>query len=392
MRYDDTSGSFQGAATGTPDARDDTDSLAAGSRGAATGNAISGEGTATGAAGADIVGNAPGHIVAIQGANGSDSADGGGALHAAGRYGTLTMNQDGGYSYRTNGPAPENARDVFSYTLADQSGGRDTALLAIDIGHTPSVAENAQQVVVGPDGVVTLPPGVDLSDVHVVGRNLVIDMPDGTQMVIVDGAVFVPQLVLGGVEVPATNLAALLIDSEPKPGAGTPQSGGGNFGLPPGPLDPGVPLGDLLPPTELVFPQPEPEEVLTFADRDVEIVIIPDGQPGAVNAVDSVDESGLPERGSEPEGTLEPQNIETTTGVISIDAPDGIDGVTINGFAIDSVGDTVVTDRGVLTITSINLNTGQIGYSYTATDNTTDGVDDFDREITCVELFKYQAM
>jgi hypothetical protein len=85
-------------------------------------------------------------------------------------------------------------------------------LLAIDIGHTPSVAANAQQIVPGPDGVVTLPAGVELSDVHVVGRNLVIDMPDGSQMVIVDGAVFVPQLVLNGVEVPSSNLAALLID------------------------------------------------------------------------------------------------------------------------------------------------------------------------------------
>jgi len=34
----------------------------------------------------------------------------------------------------------------------------------------------------------------------------------------------------------------------PKPGAGTPQSGGGNFVVDVGPLDPGVPLGDLLPP------------------------------------------------------------------------------------------------------------------------------------------------
>ena len=74
----------------------------------------------------------------------------------------------------------------------------------------------AVQVVPGPDGVVTLPPGVELSDIHVVGRNLVVDMPDGTQMIIVDGAVFVPQLVLGTVQVPSTNLAALLIDSEPR--------------------------------------------------------------------------------------------------------------------------------------------------------------------------------
>src|SRR5215203_6695730 len=143
MRYDDTSGSFNSAAAGTPDARDDTDNLAAGSRSAVTGNVISGEGTVTGAAGADIIGNAPGQIVALEGANGADTADTGGSLQAAGRYGTMTMNQDGGYSYRPAGAAPENARDVFNYTLADQSGARDTAMLTIDIGHTPSVAANA---------------------------------------------------------------------------------------------------------------------------------------------------------------------------------------------------------------------------------------------------------
>src|SRR5688572_18595590 len=114
MRYEDTSGSFSQAGAGTPDARDDTDTLAAGSRGPATGNAISGEGTITGTAGADIVSNAPGQIVALQGANGGDTADSDGSLQAAGRFGALTMQQDGSYSYRPNGPAPENARDVFS--------------------------------------------------------------------------------------------------------------------------------------------------------------------------------------------------------------------------------------------------------------------------------------
>ena len=82
------------------------------------------------------------------------------------------------------------------------------------------------------------------------------DLPNGQQMVIVDGAVFVPQLVIGGVEVPASNVAELLINSEIKPAAGTPQSSGGNFADFVPPLDPGSPLGDLIPPTELVFTPP----------------------------------------------------------------------------------------------------------------------------------------
>ena len=131
----------------------------------------------------------------------------------------------------------------------------------------------------------------------VVGRNLVVNMPDGTQLIIVDGAVFVPQLVLGGVEVPATNVAALLIGQEPQPAAGElPPSSGGNFALPPPPLDPGVPLGDLIPPTEYDYVPPEPQEVSRHRDDEPEIFIQPDGQPASVNAVDSVDENGLPAR------------------------------------------------------------------------------------------------
>ena len=141
--------------------------------------------------------------------------------------------------------------------------------MTINIGKTATVVQaNAVQVVPGPDGVVTLPEGVELSDIHVVGRNLVIDLPDGTQMVIVDGAVFVPQLVLGTVEVPSTNLAALLIDSEPTPAAGPPQSSGGNFAVPVAPLDPGVPLGDLIPPTELSYTPPEFNDVANAIEED----------------------------------------------------------------------------------------------------------------------------
>ena len=265
MRYEDTSGSLNSSTA--PEARDDADSLANGSNGPATGNVITGAGTTTGKAGADTPGDA--HVVAVRGAGGTDTSDGSGSLHVDGRYGALVMDGHGNYKYVADGHAPQNFRDLFQYTLADPKG-QSVADLVISRGGEIKVSENAQQIVPGPDGVVTLPPGVDLSDVHVVGRNLVVNLPDGQQIVIVDGAVFVPQLVLGGVEVPSTNLAALLIDTEPKPAAGTPQSSGGNFADPVPPLDPGVPLGDLIPPTELVFTPPEFEEIGQFIDKEPE--------------------------------------------------------------------------------------------------------------------------
>ena len=153
----------------------------------------------------------------------SDSrADGSGNLQVNGEFGRLTVNSDGSYRY-TRTTTQDNVTDLFTYKLTDRDGDEANATLAIRIlDDMVSVAANAQRIVAGPDGVVTLPPGVGLDDIRVVGRDLVVTLPDGTQLVIVDGAVFVPQLVLDGVQVPPVNLAALLIGQEPVPAAGGP--------------------------------------------------------------------------------------------------------------------------------------------------------------------------
>jgi len=182
MRYDDASGAFQASG---PIANDDADTLSAGQK-SASGNVITGEGTQYGASGADSAAGA--HITAIAGKGGEDSSFAGGQLSVSGEYGKLSVDAEGNYVYQAN-KGVENVRDRFTYTLADNQGATDSASLIVEIGKTPVVIKaNAQQIVPGPDGVVTLPPGVELSDVHVVGRNLVIDMPDGTQLIIVDGA------------------------------------------------------------------------------------------------------------------------------------------------------------------------------------------------------------
>ena len=389
MRYEDTSGSISGSAV--VGAHDDADSLANGSNGPATGNVITGAGTITGKAGADTP--ASGHIVAVRGASGTDASDSGTSLHVDGRFGTLAIDDHGNYKYVADGHAPANFRDLFQYTLADSKGGRSVADLVISRGGEIKVADNAQKITPNADGTVTLPAGVDLNDVHVVGRDLVVDMPDGTQIVIVDGAVFVPQLVLGGVEVPSTNLAALLIDAEPKPAAGTPQSGGGNFDVPVPPLDPGVPLGDLIPPTGLTFIPPTFKEVNGFIDREPTIQIQPDGQPASVAAVDSVNEKGLPTRnGGEPAGSGEiadgngANNSDTSEahgGTIIIDSPDGVSGVSINGVAVTGVPGQVISGAfGTLTITGFSGT--NILYTYTLTDNTSGDTthDDFSVTVT----------
>ena len=93
----------------------------------------------------------------------------------------------------------------------------------------------------------------------------------------------------------------------------------------------------------------------------------------------SVDESGLPRaRSSSPTARFEPQDIEATTGTIVFDAEDGLDNITVNGVASRSVGQQITGEHGTLTITGIDLGSGQIAYSYTATDNTPSGDDDFE--------------
>ncbi|HEY0625756.1 MAG TPA: VCBS domain-containing protein [Allosphingosinicella sp.] len=239
-----------------------------------------------------------------------------------------------------------------------------------------AAALQAAQLIPAPGGVVNLPAGVSLDDIKVSGRDLVITLPDGSQMVIADGAIFVPQLVIGNVEVPAINLAALLIGQEPEPAAGAPRSSGGNFAVAVPELDPGTDLGDLLPPTALLFGQPEYEEILYREEDDEDpgvIIVTPETPLGAVAASTVVNEAGLPARGSEPPGSNSAGNSETTTGTIVITSGDqpitvAVSSVSVNGVIISSVGQTIATPLGTMTITSISPSV--IGYTYTLADNT----------------------
>ncbi|WP_176141645.1 beta strand repeat-containing protein, partial [Sphingopyxis flava] len=230
----------------------------------------------------------------------------------------------------------------------------------------------ASGIILVPDaqGIVILPPGTSLEDVRAEGRDLVIVAVDGTRYVIPDGAVIVPQLVADGVAVPPVNLAALLLGNEIEPAAGPPQSSGGNFASDVGPIQAAFGLGDLLPYTELSFPESPEREVIPdlVIDEDPGVVIVtPDNPAGAVMASVTVNEAGLPARGGESAGSNAASNSETASGVIEITSGDGPFTVLIDGVAVTGVGQTFTTAQGTLTITSIAPTT--IGFSYTLTDN-----------------------
>ncbi|WP_336957775.1 beta strand repeat-containing protein [Sphingobium aquiterrae] len=224
---------------------------------------------------------------------------------------------------------------------------------------------------IAPDasGHIVLPAGTDLDLIQVVGRNLVVTLPDGEKVLIPDGAILMPQLVIGDVEVPPLNLAALLIGEEPQPAAGPPQSSGGNFAAADGDIGNPFALGDLLPPTALAFTQPEEREILPIAPDEEPSVLIttPDQPAGATDATANVTEEALPARGNEPAGSNAASSNESVSGTIAFVANDSPAVVAIDGTAVTAIGQTFTTANGVLTITSIGA--GTIGYSYTLTDN-----------------------
>ncbi|MBY6015526.1 VCBS domain-containing protein [Qipengyuania gaetbuli] len=265
----------------------------------------------------------------------------------------------------------------------EQNGEFTGAQESQDTGDNPRVERAPAQrsargdIVITPDenGVVVLPDGASLENLTASGRDLVLVLDDGTRIIIPEGAIIVPQIVVDGVTIPAANLAALLTGNEPQPAAGDPQSSGGNFEVDPGAIQAAYDLGDLLPYTELQFPQPEEREIIPNApDQDPDIIIeTPDNPAGVINAIATVAESGLPERTvdgvDESEGTQSETNGETANGTIVFNAPDGVGSVAINGVAITAVGQTFVGEYGVLTITSIDFAGGQIGFSFTLNDN-----------------------
>ncbi len=117
-----------------PLAVSDTDSLSNVTN-TATGNVITAVDTTN--SGADTVGADGAVVSAIQGNNpgGSGLTDVNGGVTIDGQFGTLTIAQDGSYTYTRTTADPLTATDVFSYTLKDGDGDTSTATLTININN-----------------------------------------------------------------------------------------------------------------------------------------------------------------------------------------------------------------------------------------------------------------
>ena len=167
--------------------------------------------------------------------------------------------------------------------------------------------------------MVALPAGVELSDIHVNGRDLVVEHADGTADGDPERHHVGSRLSIGDVQVPASNVAALLIDSEPQPAAGAPQ-GTAQFATDVPPLDPGVPLGEtLIPPTELRFTPPQFEELAQAVDRKPTVIIETPDNPAGDRCLGIGQREALPARnGNEPAGSgSSPSTSAPTTAIRS---------------------------------------------------------------------------
>ncbi|WP_240654971.1 DUF5801 repeats-in-toxin domain-containing protein, partial [Croceicoccus ponticola] len=156
------------------------------------------------------------------------------------------------------------------------------------------------------ENVLVLPAGVSLDDIDVRGDDLVIKLPDGTEMIVINGAIYMPEIVINGVTVPPMNLAALLDSDVPEPAAGNPRSSGGNFADAVNPIDPAYDIGDLLPYTELFFPEQQSEEIIPYVVNEPPenlpaFAVVseeglasgnPDGNPAGSDSTDSASFSG----------------------------------------------------------------------------------------------------
>ena len=86
----------------------------------------------------------------------------------AGQYGDFTLNSDGSYSYvpddLASAPVGAHATDQFTYTVADDYGGSDTATIDIVLNRSPAAAADYAAVQVGKSLVVQGNDGVLSND------------------------------------------------------------------------------------------------------------------------------------------------------------------------------------------------------------------------------------
>ncbi|MFS2155213.1 VCBS domain-containing protein [Rhizobium sp. Rhizsp42] len=151
---------------------------------------------------------------------------------------------------------------------SDQQGAQSTETTGrLPAAQEAAAAAPAGQVVPDQNNIAHLPAGTAIDDIHVRGNDLVLVQADGTEIVIVNGALHVPTFLLGEVELPQQAVIAALEQSNINVAAGpdgsysassSPSSSGANFqDATPGNAGDPTQLASLLADTQQVDGAPE---------------------------------------------------------------------------------------------------------------------------------------
>ena len=212
----------------------------------------------------------------------------------------------------------------------------------------------ARDVVAVEDGaILRLPEGASIDSPRVNGADLEFVQPDGSVIVVPDGALTGLTIFIGDVEIPPQTVAALFeasgIETAAGPATEGPASSGGNFAIPPGGIGPALPYGPLLPPTELGFGQldelPRYEGLLEDSETPE------NGLPGqmAAEAAAIVEDEAL--AGGIDEDDAVPDYAATASGDVSDNGAWGADGFgRITKVAVGANAAVAVPEGGSVTV------------------------------------------
>ncbi|KRA97542.1 hypothetical protein ASD83_10470 [Devosia sp. Root685] len=119
--------------------------------------------------------------------------------------------------------------------------------------------------------ILRLPDGASIDQPRTNGADLEFVQPDGSVIVVPNGAIEGLTIMLGAVEIPPLTVAALFeasnIQTAAGPGGAGAASSGGNFEVPVGGIGDAFALGNLLDPTELAFGTPDFDELFPANSR-----------------------------------------------------------------------------------------------------------------------------
>ncbi len=235
-------------------------------------------------------------------------------------------------------------------------------------GAASTTAGSTTAYAIGPDGAVYLPAGTVINMATVVGNDLHLLQPDGSLIVIINGAVSMVTIYVGGVAFGPDVIAALVGLGTPGSGAspaaapaadaGGVGSSGAELGEPAGPIDPrAINLTDLLLRTALQFGVPEVEEIGFAFDEDPTV-----GENPSVIADDDDLAGGIP-------GGVGDNSPANLSGFLSHDfgSPSGTIAFLTSGapagFSYELSGNSLLILQGETLVLTVSLNPATGAYT-----------------------------